>query len=312
VISAGAVHLLPLGGGNWGDNLAIEGREVPPGQERPRANWRVATPDYFRTAGILVLAGRGFSNEDRSDSPAVALINESLARQNFPDQDPLGQRIRTGFEGQRWATIVGVVSDTREMQLRGAPTPQMYRPHAQFALASMTYMIRTTGEPLELARAAQNIVAEVDPNVSVSDMRTLTDVVSASVSQPRLLALLTSGFGGVALLLSALGTYGVIAYAVSQRRREFGIRLALGARPADVGRLVLRSGTRLAATGLLVGLGGAWLLTRYLQETLYEVQPRDPLTFLAVAGLLAGVTLLGSYLPARRASHVDPATSLSA
>jgi predicted permease len=311
VTNAGAVHLLPLGGGNWSNGLTVEGRPLADGQVAPDVDWRVATPEYFATAGIPLLAGRAFTSQDAVDAPGVALVNETLAREIFPGESALGRRVRTGFERGEWMTIVGVVADTRDTQLRGAVSPKLYRPHAQYALGAMTYMIRTGGQPMELARAVRAIVAEVDPNVPVSDVQQLEDVVTASVSQPRLLALLLTGFGGVALLMAALGIYGVIAYAVGQRRREFGIRLALGARPSDVRSLVIRSGTRLAVLGLLVGLGGAWALTSFLRDTLYEVEPRDPITFLAVAALLGGIALLGSYLPARRAARVDPATTLS-
>jgi putative ABC transport system permease protein len=311
VLSVGAIHLLPLGGGNWGDQIAVEGRAVDPGQTPPRVSWRVVTTDYFRTAGIPLLAGRAFTDEDRTGAPAVAVANQTLAREIFPGEDPIGKRVRTGFEGSGWATVVGVVGDTRDMQLRGAPTPQLYRPHEQFALAAMTYLIRTSGDPMALAEAARDIVADVGSNVPVSGIKPLRQVVSASVSQPRLLTMLLAAFGAIALLMAALGIYGVIAYAVGQRKREFGIRLALGAHPRDVLRQVVRSGAALALVGLLLGVAGAWVLSGFLGESLYQVEPRDPATFAAVAALLGTVAILGSYIPARRAARVDPATSLS-
>jgi ABC-type antimicrobial peptide transport system permease subunit len=218
--------------------------------------------------------------------------------------------VQTGFEGETWATIVGVVGDTKDVELGAAARPQMYRPFAQMTLGSMTYLIRTDGDPLALVRAARDVVAELDPNVPVSDVQLLDGVLARSIAQPRLLMMLLAAFGAVSLLMAALGIYGVISYAVGQRTREFGIRLALGARPTDLRRHVVRGGARLAALGLLIGLGGAWLVTGVLQSELYEIQTHDPLTFAAMAILLGSVALLGSYMPARRAARVDPMASL--
>jgi putative ABC transport system permease protein len=308
--TVGAVHLLPLGGSNWVGSLSVEGRSLPPGVRGPAAYWRVATPDYFRTIGIPLLAGRAFSDDDRAGTPPVALIGQTLARELFPGEDPIGRQVRTDFEGDNWATIVGVVGDTKDVDLGGTRFPQIYRPFAQFRLGAMTYAIRTDGEPLALARAARAAVAEIDPNVPVGEVQPLEAVLTRSIAQPRLLMLLLAAFGVVSLLMAILGIYGVISYDVGQRTREFGIRLALGARPADVSRQVVGGGARLAAIGLFIGLGGAWLLTRFLEGELYESRTHDPLTLAAMAMLLGGAALLGSYLPARRAASVDPMASL--
>jgi putative ABC transport system permease protein len=241
----------------------------------------------------------------------VALIGQTLARELFPGEDPIGRRVRTDFEGEDWATIVGVVGDTKDVDLGGTHVPQMYRPFAQFRLGTMTYAIRTDGDPLALARAARAAVAELDPNVPVGEMQLLDDVLTRSIAQPRLLMRLLAAFGVVSLLLAVLGIYGVISYDVGQRTREFGIRLALGARPGDVLRQVVGDGARLAAIGLFIGGGGAWLLTRFLESELYETRAHDPLTLTAMAILLGGAALLGSYLPARRAAAVDPMASLA-
>jgi putative ABC transport system permease protein len=272
--------------------------------------WRVATPGYFATAGIPLLAGRAFTESDRADASPMAIVGETLAREIFPGEDPIGQRVQTEFEGENWATIVGVVGDTKDVSLGRAHFPQMYRPFAQHPLGGMTYMIRTGGDPLALARPARDTVVEIDPDVPVSDVQPLDAVVSDSIAQPRLLMTLLAGFGGVSLLMATLGIYGVINYAVGQRTREFGIRMALGARPADLSRDVVRGGARLAALGLLIGIGSAWLLTRFLQGELYEIQPHDPGVFAVGAIVLGGVALLGCYLPARRAARVDPMVSL--
>ena len=310
--TVGAVHLLPLGGSNWGGSLSVEGRSPPsPGVTGPAAYWRVATPEYFRAIGIPLLAGRAFSDDDRAGTPPVALIGQTLARELFPGEDPIGRRVRTDFEGEDWATIVGVVGDTKDVDLGGTHFPQMYRPFAQFRLGAMTYAIRTDGDPLALARAARAAVAELDPNVPVGEMQLLEDVLTGSIAQPRLVMRRLAAFGVVSLLLAVLGIYGVISYDVGQRTREFGIRLALGARPADVLRQVVGDGARLAAIGLFIGAGGAWLLTRFLERELYETRAHDPLTLTAMAILLGGAALLGSYLPARRAAGVDPMASLA-
>jgi predicted permease len=266
----------------------------------------------LRTAGIPLLAGRAFTEEDRADTPPVALIGETLAREAFPGEDPIGQRVRTVFEGANWATIVGVAGDTKDVDLGGKYRCQIYRPFTQFSLfslPSMTYMVRTGGDPLALARAARDVVAGIDPNVPVSDVQPLEQVVAGSISQPRLLTMLLTAFGVISLLMAALGIYGVISYAVGQRTREFGIRMALGARPADLLHQVVRRGARLSVLGLLIGLAGSWGLTRFLESELYETQPNDPLISAAMAILPGGAALAGSYLPARRAARVDPIES---
>jgi putative ABC transport system permease protein len=258
-----------------------------------------------------LLAGRAFTEDDRAGAPPVALVGQTLAREVFRGEDPIGQRVQTAFEGEDWATIIGVVGDTKDVTLGGAVRAQVYRPFAQASFGGMTYLIRTDSDPLALARAARAVVAEIEPNAPVSDMQLLDDVLARSIAEPRLVTTLLAAFGAVSLLMAALGIYGVIGYVVGQRTREFAIRLALGARPADVLRQVVRDGARLAVFGLLIGICGAWLVTRFLQRELYEIQPHDPLTFAAMAALLGGVALLASYLPARRAARVDPIASLA-
>ncbi|MQA89649.1 MAG: FtsX-like permease family protein [Gemmatimonas sp.] len=311
VASAGAIHLLPLGGSNWGNALQVESRPLLPGQDGPTVAWRVATPEYFGTVGVPLLAGRGFTPTDRTGAPPVAVISETLARQVFPGDDPLGERVRTGFDGEAWTTIVGVVGDTKDLDLASTTLPQIYRPHAQVSLAGMTYMIRTREDPLSLAGPAREIVADLDANVPVSDVQPMDDVISQSIAEPRFLMLLLGAFGAAGLLLAAVGIYGVISYAVGQRTREFGIRLALGARPADLLYHVLGGGAKLGLLGLLIGISGSALLARFLESVLYEIEPLDGPTFAVVAVVLASVALLGSYVPARRAARVNPVISLS-
>jgi putative ABC transport system permease protein len=311
VTSVGAVHLLPFGGSNWNPELVVEGRATPPGAPSPAVDWRVATPDYFRTMGIALRRGRMFTAADDSASPRVALINEALARREFPGTDPLGKRVRTFFEGHDgWTTIVGVIADSKDQTLAGAARPQMYRPFAQSPLNSMSVMVRTTGEPMQVAPAARRALAAVDPDIPLERVRPLLAVVTESIAQPRLLVILLATFGALALVLGAIGLYGVMAYAVVQRTREIGVRSALGATPRDVLALVVGEALTLAVVGVALGVAGALALTGLLRSQLYAVSPTDPVTFLnASLGLLA-VALLASAVPALRAMRVDPARVL--
>jgi putative ABC transport system permease protein len=311
VTSVGAVHLLPFGGSNWNPELVVEGRATPPGAPSPAVDWRVATPDYFRTMGIALRRGRMFTAADDSASPRVALINEALARREFPGTDPLGKRVRTFFEGHDgWTTIVGVIADSKDQTLAGAARPQMYRPFAQSPLNSMSVMVRTTGEPMQVAPAARRALAAVDPDIPLERVRPLLAVVTESIAQPRLLVILLATFGALALVLGAIGIYGVMAYAVVQRTREIGVRSALGATPRDVLALVVGEALTLAVVGVALGVAGALALTGLLRSQLYAVSPTDPVTFLnASLGLLA-VALLASAVPALRAMRVDPARVL--
>jgi putative ABC transport system permease protein len=311
VTSVGAVHLLPFGGSNWNPELVVEGRATPPGAPSPAVDWRVATPDYFRTRGIALRRGRMFTAADDSASPRVALINEALARREFPGTDPLGKRVRTFFEGHDgWTTIVGVIADSKDQTLAGAARPQMYRPFAQSPLNSMSVMVRTTGEPMQVAPAARRALAAVDPDIPLERVRPLLAGVTESIAQPRLLVILLATFGALALVLGAIGIYGVMAYAVVQRTREIGVRSALGATPRDVLALVVGEALTLAVVGVALGVAGALALTGLLRSQLYAVSPTDPVTFLnASLGLLA-VALLASAVPALRAMRVDPARVL--
>jgi len=308
VVSVGAVHLLPFGGSNWSPELVVEGREIAPGVPTPEVDWRVATPEYFRTVGIALRRGRMFTAADDSGAPRVAVISEAVARRDFAGADPLGRRVRTFFEGKDgWAAIIGVVADSKDQTLAAAARPQMYRPFAQSPMTGMAVMLRTTGDPMALAAAARGAVASVDRNIPLERVRPLEDVVSDSIAQPRLVVLLLGTFGALALVLGGIGIYGVMAYAVVQRTREIGVRSALGARPRDVLTLVVGEALALGAAGIALGTGGALALTRVLQSQLYDVSPTDPATF-ALAGLgLVLVVVLASGVPAFRATRVDPA-----
>jgi predicted permease len=311
VVSVGAVHLLPFGGSNWNPELVVEGRVTAPGAPSAEVDWRVATPDYFRTMGIPLLRGRMFTVADDSASPRVAVITESLARRDFSGADPVGKRVRTFFEGRDgWATIIGVVADSKDQTLAGAPRPQMYRPFAQHPLTGMAVMVRTAGDPMAVVPAARRILQSIDPNIPLERVRPLADVGSESIAQPRFVVILLASFGVLAILLGAIGIYGVMAYAVVQRTREIGVRSALGATPREVLALVVREALVLAGVGVALGIAGAFALTGLLRSQLYEVSPTDPGTFaVAILGLVT-VAVLASGVPAARAARVDPARVL--
>jgi putative ABC transport system permease protein len=308
VEAVGAVHLTPLGGNNWNPSLRVEGR---PGEALPSVDWRVATPGYFETLGIPLLAGRSFTGSDRDGAPGAALVNQTFARRVFPGGSPLGQRVNTFFEGKdNWVTIVGVIGDVKHHGLATAPEPEIYRPYAQHPITGMTVMLRASSDPLALAAEVREAVWGLDADVPISEVATLEEVVARSMARPRSVTVLLAVFAGIALLLGAIGIYGVMAYSVAHRRHEIGIRLALGARQGQVLRLVLGQGLALAALGLAVGLPLTAAATRLLESLLFGVAPADPLTLGGVALLLAVVALLASYYPARRAMEVDPVQAL--
>lgn len=319
VVSSGAVRGLPLTGaiGDW--DFEIEGRPWVDGQE-PVGDWQVATPGYFETMQVRLLKGRFFEESDRADSLQVALVNETLARHYWPDEDPLGKRIKlmAGPEDAPWVTIVGVIGDIRQMGLGQPPRKEFYRPHSQFhrstarAVRSLSIVLRAQGDLEALAGPIRQLVGEIDPSMPVARLRAMNEVLSDSVSTSRFLAWMLGAFAAVALLLAAVGIYGLLSYSVSRRGREIGIRMALGADRKRVLGMVVRQGLALAAIGVALGIGGALALTRLMQGLLYEVDPHDPFTFLAIPSAVLAIALLSSYLPSRRATQVDPMTALRA
>ncbi len=301
---------------NWLDSFQIEGRVASPEQSLS-ANFIPVGPDYFDTVGVRLAAGRKFTPQDDQDHPGVAIVNESFARHYFPNENALGQRMRPSPPGRIWRNqrltsfeIVGIVNDVRFAGLEAPSEPAYYLPASQAPLQDMTILVRTTVDPLSLVGPVRQAVLSIDPNQPISNVSTLEKVVDDSMAQRRLNMLLMGLFGGLAMLLSAVGIYGLLSHSVTQRTQEMGIRMALGAQVSDVLKLVLRQGMMLALAGVAIGLIGAFALTRLIRGLLFGVTPNDATTFIVVAAVLTIVALLACYIPARRATKVDPLIAL--
>ncbi|MFY9551797.1 MAG: ABC transporter permease [Thermoanaerobaculia bacterium] len=316
VRSAGIVRSLPLAAsiGDWG--LDVEGYAERPGQHA-KGDWQVLSDGALEALGERVLRGRAFAASDNAQTLPVVLVNETFARIYWSGQDPLGKRIRMGSDALRpWMTVVGLVRNVRHNGITEIIKEKFYVPHAQFALATgsaprnMTLVMRADGDPLSLVGPIRSEVRRLDPNLPIANVRTMIQVVDASLATPRLTSSLLSIFAGVALVLAAVGVSGVLAYLVSRRRREIGIRLALGASRSNVLGLVIRRGLVTAGAGIAAGLLAASFLARLMEGLLYGVPPRDPVTFAAVAALLLAVALAASAIPALRAARVNPLEAL--
>jgi predicted permease len=320
VVSASAINHLPLAGDIWGWPFRVEGRPEPRPGEEPTATYRVVLPGYFKTMGIPVRRGRDVSAEDRAGAPGVLVVNESLAARHWPGEDAIGKRLALADrEGPSWLTVVGVVKDSVRSRWGAPPEDELFLPYAQVRryvenpsshFAYLTLVVRTTGDPAALAPALRSAVWARERNAPISDVRVLEEVVERATAQPRFYVLLLGVFAAVALALAAVGIYAVISFSVARRTNEIGIRVALGAEPGDVLRLVVGQGLRVGLAGALVGVAGALALTRLMSTMLYGVGSHDPATFAAVFALLAAVALVASYLPARRATRIDPLRAL--
>ncbi|HEY7182294.1 MAG TPA: FtsX-like permease family protein, partial [Blastocatellia bacterium] len=310
VEAAGVVSNLPFGGNMDMSGFHIEEKPLANPAEAPSAERYGVSPDYLRAMGIPLLRGRGFTEQDNANAPLVALINRMAAGALWPNENPLGKRIRLGGIESPLRTIVGVVGDVNHYGLETAPDLQAYVPHAQWTDSYMQLVVRTTIDPGALAGPARQVIHALDPDVPVHNVATMRQLVSTSTAQRRFTLLLIAAFAAVALLMAAIGLYGVMAYSVTQRRQEIGIRVALGAQRADVLRLVVGQGLRLVALGLALGLMTALALTRLMKKLLFEISATDPATFAGVALLLALAALLACYIPARRATKVDPMIAL--
>ena len=301
-----AVSRLPFSGGNSARSFNVVGSET----ER-NADIRVSSPDYFRTLGIPLLRGREFNEYDGPDAPRVAIMNDACARAVFPNEDPVGKVIENFGPRNEKLQIVGVVGNVRHLALETAPRPELYQPLGQAAWPRMFFAVKSTAiNPLTVLPAVQGAVAQIDKTVALGSPRTLDEVVARSLAQRKFMMLLLAIFAGIAMTLATIGLYGVMSYTVAQRTREIGIRMALGAQRGDVLRLVVRQGMILTGLGVLVGLIASFALTRLIANLLYGVAATDAVTFGALSLLLLGVALLACWLPARRASVVDPMVAL--
>ncbi|HMD96446.1 MAG TPA: ABC transporter permease [Terriglobia bacterium] len=309
VDAAAAVMTLPMTGGMTGGKLEIEGRPKPEDWQATLVQYNTSTPGFFRAMGIPVVRGRDFDERDTAAALPVAVINHTLARQFFPHEDPIGHRFKDEYDGH-WRTIVGVVGSYKSQQPMKPPMPGVYRPHAQSPASVMWVALRTTGDPAKLAAIVRGQVQTLDRDVPILKLRTMRQVVSDSVSQSRLMTAFLAGFAGFALVLAAIGIYGITAYSVTQRLHEIGIRVALGASRRDVFELVVSRGALLAGAGVAVGIPAALAITRFIGSLLYGVSPRDVTVFISIPAVLVLVTLAASYIPGRRAAKVDPMVAL--
>jgi predicted permease len=314
---AGVVRILPLATtiGDYG--LDVDGFEESPGRNA-KGDWQIASNGSFEAMGTRLVRGRWFTEADTESTAPVAVINETMARTYWTDgASVVGGRIRVGNMKNPWVTVVGIVADERHNGVTGLVKEKFYIPHSQWHIAtggslirSVFIVARTTGDPLAVAGAVRAQVRQMDPTLPVANVRSMAQVVSTSLATPRLTGFLLGAFAAIALALAAVGIYGVLAYLVSQRTQEIGIRLAIGANRSEVLAMILRQGMSLAVVGIGVGLAAAFLLTGLMRSLLYEVRPSDPLTFVVVPAVLLGVSLVASYLPALRATRVSPLIAL--
>jgi predicted permease len=305
VKAAAATINLPLIG-TWGMGYRIEGQPNPSQQIADNAN---ISPNYFRTMAIPVLQGRDFSEQDTNSSSQVIIISEAFARKHFLNENPLGQQILAGGVKRQ---IIGVVGDVRPRGLELEIKPQIYLPYAQKPTPSpfLTFTIRTEQEPLALAGAVEKEIRNLDKDLPLANIRTMEQIVSESLAQRRLTMLLLGIFAVTAVVLAAIGIYGVLSYSVTRQTHELGIRMALGAQQHDVLAMIMRQGMKQALLGVVLGLFGAVWLTNILKSLLFDVRTTDPLTFVLVALLLVIVALMACYIPARRATRVNPLQAL--
>jgi len=312
VRSAALTVSLPINGSRWGSIFIAADKPEPPRGQLPDAAMIPVSANYFETMGIRLLKGRVFASTDTAETPKVTVINETLARRIWPGENPIGKRLKQGYPENRgpWREVIGVVSDVKLNGVERATPMEAYFPLAQWAYPIFSIAARTTGAPLQSAPAFDRAIHEIDKDLPVFAIRSMDQLLSSSRAQRRLTLTLLGAFAALALLLAAVGIYGVTSYSVRQRTHELGIRIALGAQAGDVLKLILGQGLKLALIGVVIGLLEAFALTRWMETLLFDVRPTDPLTFTVIAVLLLLVSLLACYVPARRAAKVDPIVAL--
>jgi putative ABC transport system permease protein len=313
VVGASGDSWLPFTTMGAATGFQIEGQPKLSDADQPLTDVRVIEPDYFHTMGIPLLAGREFTEREATTVSHVVIVNKTLAATYFPHGSPIGKRIAIGMGGQTEenpSQIIGVVGDVKHEGLNTTAGAMVYWPHPELALPFTTFVVRTTGNPLSLIDAVRQQVKQLDPSLPISDVATMEARMSDSVAQDRFSTLLLGIFAVVAIVLASVGIYGVTSYAVTSRLHEIGIRMAVGAQPGDVERMFVRQGMILTLTGLSVGLLVSFGLTKLMAGLLFGVSPHDPITFLVMGGLLTLVALFACYIPARRATHVDPLIAL--
>jgi putative ABC transport system permease protein len=311
VEASGSISWLPLAGGGAATSMEIVGQPKPPKGQEPVTDVRVISHEYLKAMMVPLLKGRLFNEQDAADLKGRVVINDTMARRHWPGEDSIGKHVRINWDSLE-DEVVGVVGDVKHAGLDGEVRPMTYWPYQRSPYGTMTIAVRTAGPAHGAVNAIAGIVRQMDPDLVVANVRAMEEVVSNSVAERRLTMLLLTIFAAAALLLAAVGIYGVIAYSVTQRTQEIGIRMALGARNGDVLRMVVGQAMVLSAVGILIGGAGAFLLTRLMTKLLFNVRPGDPLTFVAVAALLGGVAAIASYVPGRRATRVDPVIALRA
>jgi putative ABC transport system permease protein len=307
VQAASIVNLLPTAGSSSTDGFAVEG-DMPLFQAKASAEIHMTSPQYLDVMGIPLLQGRFISERDNETSPPVMVVNQTLARRFFGNQSPLGTRIQLG---KTWRTVIGIVSDVKHRGIAAENSPEIYVPYQQYqGFSRMVLAVRTQTDPPAMVAAVKQSIRTVDKDLAFTHVRTMASILSGSTATNRLMMGLMSFFAVVAMLLAVMGIYGVVSYSVSLRTREIGIRMALGAHQRDVLRMVIRDGMVLTVIGMIIGLLGAFALTRFMSSLLYNLSTTDPLTFAGVSLLLAGVAVLACYVPALRAARVDPIVAL--
>jgi putative ABC transport system permease protein len=309
VRSAALIRGLPFSGNGQTVRIQLPDRDTPPKGQEPIVLWNTATANYFDTIGISLIKGRFFDSGDRLNTPAALIINQTTARRFWPDQDPLGKTIKLVEDGTI-GTVVGVVGDAKQFYLSEQQQPQVYDCYDQFPGFFATAVVRTEAEPMSLAQAAREAVWKVDRDQPMWKVRSVDFLLARNVADKRFLVMLMGIFGALALTITAIGLYGVVSYTVGRRTQEIGIRMALGAGGRDILAMILRQGMRMVSLGIVIGLGASYGLTRLMTSLLYGTSATDPIAFTAIALILAGVTLLACFIPARRATKVDPMVAL--